>query len=224
MQLATRSVSRKQLDPKRIAAWSGVFLLHVWVLGMMLLPREAILPSLKINPVDIELSEPIELPPPPLPPPVIEVPPPPVTLQVMAPPPTIAPQAEPAPATTTTEIISSEPNELPVLTPSYVESGSGIVAGNGPGALLTLKRLSGRDPAYPRRELARGIEGDVVLRVLVNAKGQPETIEVLGGSGHRNFELAAIRAVKRWHFQPHTVDGVAQPAWARVPFVFRIGQ
>lgn len=224
MQLASRSVSRTHLDPKRVAAWSGVFLLHVWVLGMMLLPREAIVPALKTIPVAVELSDPIELPPPPLPPPVIDVPPPPINLQVIAPPPTIAPQAEPAPATTTTEIISSEPNVLPVLTPSYVDSGSGAAPGIGQGALLNLKRLSGRDPAYPRRELARGIEGEVLLRVLVNAKGQPETIEVLGGSGHRNFELAAIRAVKRWHFQPHTVDGVAQAAWARVPFVFRIGQ
>ena len=49
-----------------------------------------------------------------------------------------------------------------------------------------------------------------------------ETVEVIGGNGNRNLQMAAVRGVKRWRFKPYAVDGVTRPVWARVPVVFRI--
>lgn len=222
MQLTSRSDSHSRIDPKRVAAWSGVFLLHVGVLAMMLLPRESTLTRPRMLPVEVPIFDLTDPPPLPLPPPPIEIPPPPINLQRMITPPTVAPLPATQPITTTMERVSSEPDEWPPLTPSTVESGSGADPVAGTGLLLTLKRISGRDPAYPRRELARGIEGEVLLRVLVNPAGAAQTIEVIGGSGNRHLELAAIRAVKGWRFQPHSVNGAPQSAWAQVPFVFHL--
>jgi protein TonB len=222
MQAAIRSVSRQSIDPKRVAAWSGVLLLHVWVLGMMLLPREATLPfkkpELAIDPVI--MFDPVD--PPPLPPPTIDVPPPPITIHRIAPPPTVVPTPTDMPATTTVDVVLDTRTEEPRMAPGPVDVRPSGDSGSGEGVLLNLRVLVKQQPAYPRRELARGIEGEVVLRVLVNETGDPQTIEVIGGTRNRNFEASAIKAIKRWKFQPHTVDGVPRAAWARVPVSYTL--
>jgi len=223
MVYAVRQIPRWTIDGKRVLAFAGVLLLHLMVLGMVLLPREP-MPLSVAKPDDVFVPmEVVRLPePPPLPPPPITVPPPPVNLQVVAPPPTVVPQARSTPVTTTTEIVLDTSTETPVLPQGEFDSGSTSDPGLGQGVLLTLTVKSGPPPAYPRRELAKGIEGDVLLRVLVDPSGMPQTIEVIGGSRNRNFERAAINALKRWRFQPHTVDGAPRSAWASVPVTFRI--
>ena len=223
MVYAVRQIPRWTIDGKRVLAFAGVLLLHLLLLGLVLLPREPIsLTTAKPDDVYVpmEIVNPPE--PPPLPPPPIAMPPPPVNLQVAAPPPTVLPQPQSAPVTTTTEIVLNTPSELPVLPQGEFDSGASTDPGLGQGLLLTLKVKRGPPPAYPRRELAKGIEGDVLLRVLVDAAGLPQTIEVIGGTRNRNFERAAMNAIKRWRFQPHTVDGVPRSAWASVPVTFRM--
>lgn len=210
------------IDPKRVAAWAGVFILHLWVLAAMLLPREALLPTPRLSPPEVTVIVDPPRPPPLPPPPPLPVPPPPVTLQPFTPPPAALPTPAPAPATTSSEFVVDTPTEQTVLPQTGFDTGSTTDAGNAQPALLTLATKYAPPPAYPRRELARGIEGTVDLRVLVDANGLPTTIERIGGSGNRNLEMAAIRALKRWRFQPHTVNGAPQAAWARVPFVFHL--
>ncbi len=223
MVYAVRQNHRWTIDGKRVLAFAGVLLLHLILLGIVLLPREPMSLSVATPQPPVVSVEWVMTPePPPLPPPPIVMPPPPVNLQVATPPPSVMPQVRAAPVTTTTEIVLDAPSELPVLPPGEFDSGSTSDPGLGHGLLLTLKVKSGRPPAYPRRELAKGIEGDVVLRVLVDATGMPQTIEVIGGTRNRNFERAAINALKRWRFNPHTVDGVPRSAWARVPVTFRL--
>lgn len=223
MAYAVRQIPRWTIDGKRVLAFAGVLLLHLLLLGMVLLPREPMsLPTAKPEDlyVPMELVKPPE--PPPMPPPPIVMPPPPVNLQVVAPPPTVVPQPRSTPVTTTTEIVLDTQTETAVLPQGEFDSGSTTDPGLGQGVLLTLTVKSGPPPAYPRRELAKGIDGDVLLRVLVDASGTPQTIEVIGGTRNRNFERAAINALKRWRFKPHTVDGVPRSAWASVPVTFRI--
>lgn len=223
MVYAVRRIPRWTIDGKRVLAFAGVLLLHLLLLGMVLLPREP-MPLSTAKPDDVyvpmEIVDPPE--PPPLPPPPIAMPPPPVNLQVAAPPPMVLPQPRSTPVTTSTEIVLDTQTETPVLPQGEFDSGSTSDPGLGQGVLLTLTVKSGPPPAYPRRELAKGIEGDVLLRVLVDAAGLPQTIEVIGGTRNRNFERAAMNAIKRWRFQPHTVDGVPRSAWASVPVTFRM--
>lgn len=224
MVRAVRQIPRWTIDGRRVLALSGVLLLHIVLLGLVMLPREPLsfspaLPDDSWVPT-VDLVDPPK--PPPLPPPPIDLPPPPANALVVAPPPVVAPSAAPTQATTSTDVVVSTPSDRPVLPPGPSDAGSATDAGLGQGALLTLTTISGRPPAYPRRELAKGIEGDVVLRVLVDEFGVPQTIEVVGGTRNRNFEIAASNALKRWRFRPHTVDGVPRAAWARVPVTFRL--
>lgn len=218
---ATRAVRAAAIDPRRVVAISGVFLIHLVALAVLLLPRQPV-QFWRPAPVDIDVSFTTEAPPPPKPPEPIVVPPPPVQLMPVAPP--LAPTLSPLPTApaASTDIVVDAPGDRPVVAYTGVDVDAGGPALGTTGNLATLRKLSGPPPAYPRRELIGAIEGEVLLRVLVDAYGKAQTIEVIGGSGNRNFELAAIRALKRWRFQPHTVDGVPRSAWASVPVTFRL--
>lgn len=221
MVLTMSRVRGESLDPKRVFAIAGVLLIHIAVLAAMLLPRQ---PAELWKPVppEIEVSvRPSDPPPPPKPPEPVLLPPTPLPLVVVAPPQAPMPAPVPIAPVVNNTIVVDTPGE-PVVPNAIVDESAAGPAPGTPGNLLALKALRAPPPAYPRRELARGIEGEVVLRVLVGVDGLAHEIAVIGGSGNRNLELAAIRALKRWRFQPHQVDGRPMPAWARVPLRFTI--
>jgi protein TonB len=62
--------------------------------------------------------------------------------------------------------------------------------------------LNNPRPAYPPIARKMGLEGLVLLRVDVNAKGAPEKIVVAQTSGASLLDEAAIKAVQGWTFVP----------------------
>ncbi len=62
--------------------------------------------------------------------------------------------------------------------------------------------LNNPRPAYPQMARRLGIEGLVVLRVQVSAKGLPEQVVVAQTSGQTVLDEAALRAVQGWSFVP----------------------
>jgi protein TonB len=77
-------------------------------------------------------------------------------------------------------------------------------------------------PAYPRQAIARGIEGTVMLRVLIGPDGETIEIRIHRSSGAVLLDQAAVEAVRRWAFRPAVVGGRAVPAWVEVPVRFRL--
>lgn len=67
-------------------------------------------------------------------------------------------------------------------------------------------------PQYPRRALARGVEGYVDIQFDVTAYGATENIRVTAAEPAGVFDRAAIKAVGKWKYKPSIVDGVAQPS------------
>ena len=65
-----------------------------------------------------------------------------------------------------------------------------------------------------------GEQGKVMLRVLVNADGLPEQIEIKESSGFERLDKAAINAVQRWRFVPGKRGGVPEAMWNIVPVNF----
>ncbi|RVU40659.1 TonB family protein [Rheinheimera riviphila] len=65
------------------------------------------------------------------------------------------------------------------------------------------------NPKYPVNAAREGIEGWVQLRFSVDATGSVTDIEVIAAQPQRVFEQEAIRALKRWKYQPSTLDGAA---------------
>ncbi len=75
-------------------------------------------------------------------------------------------------------------------------------------------------PKYPRRARRMGWEGTTLLRVLINPKGETETIVVTRSSGFSTLDKAAVKAVKRWRFHPARSGSEAVESWVKIPIVF----
>lgn len=75
-------------------------------------------------------------------------------------------------------------------------------------------------PRYPSRALRRGEAGEVLLRVQVDARGVPSSVEVVSGSGSRDLDRAAINAARRWRFRPAMRDGQPMAGVVNVPITF----
>jgi len=69
--------------------------------------------------------------------------------------------------------------------------------------------LSAPPPEYPTAALRAGATGEVVLRIDVDAQGRPTDVTVVSSSRNRELDRAALRAVRRWRFEPAMRDGVA---------------
>ncbi|MGI2862360.1 energy transducer TonB [Vibrio alginolyticus] len=65
------------------------------------------------------------------------------------------------------------------------------------------------DPRYPSKALKRRVEGYVIMRFTIDATGRPKDIEVIEAEPERMFEREAIRALKKWKYQPKVEDGVS---------------
>ena len=65
------------------------------------------------------------------------------------------------------------------------------------------------DPDYPPRARQRGIEGYVDLEFTIGPTGAVENPRVIGANPTGVFDEAALRAVRRWRYNPKLEDDVA---------------
>jgi protein TonB len=75
-------------------------------------------------------------------------------------------------------------------------------------------------PEYPGDARAAGLEGDVFLKIVINADGTVGDIEVK--KGEEPFVSAAIAAVKTWKYSPAQVDGQPVTAYRVIKVPFRL--
>lgn len=77
-------------------------------------------------------------------------------------------------------------------------------------------------PEYPEEARLQGWHGRVVLAVTVAPDGAVTDLRVQSSSGHALLDEAAMRAVRRWRFEPGRRGGVPVTAAAVVPVRFRL--
>jgi periplasmic protein TonB len=82
--------------------------------------------------------------------------------------------------------------------------------------------LNNPPPAYPALSRRMGEEGRVVLRVLVNASGTADEVQILDSSGHVRLDEAARNTVRRWKFAPARRGERSIAAWVLIPISFRL--
>lgn len=75
-------------------------------------------------------------------------------------------------------------------------------------------------PEFPVAARDQGQEGEVVLRVAVRTDGSVGAIEVL--KGERTFTEPTVAAVRRWQFQPATLEGKPLAVFKIVKVPFRL--
>ena len=77
-------------------------------------------------------------------------------------------------------------------------------------------------PTYPASAKRLGVEGTTLLRVQVLENGRVGGLEVEHSAGHRDLDQAAIDAVRRWRFDPARRGEEAVAMWVRLPVEFRL--
>lgn len=77
-------------------------------------------------------------------------------------------------------------------------------------------------PAYPGLARKRGLEGKVVLHVLVNKEGRVDDLEIEVSSGFTLLDRAAEKAVRKWLFEPARKGAEKVTMWVRVPVSFKL--
>ncbi len=90
------------------------------------------------------------------------------------------------------------------------------------GSLQELKATSRVEPVYPAASRRAGEEGSVILRIFVDPTGRPQQVLVDRSSGHSRLDDAAMKAVKRWRFQPASSGSGPLGSWSRVTITFRL--
>lgn len=75
---------------------------------------------------------------------------------------------------------------------------------------------------YPDRARELGLEGHVMLSMLVNQFGVVEKIKLLTATPEGAFENAALEAARGWRFRPGSFKGKTVKAWVKQKIVFSL--
>jgi protein TonB len=211
------------IDLSRILALSAAIGLHLLAMLLLLIPLSHVAPPqapAKAQPV---WQQPI----------VVPITPPP-------PQPTVQPQKRPitqprvptaAPVPTPVQAALADASPMPVqdaiADPAAVAAEPSVppTPVSMPVAGMQLQYLRAPAPPYPRDALRDGLQGSVLLRVLVGVDGQPLEVSIARSSGHRILDQAAREQVlKRWKFHAALQQGMPVQAYGLVPVNFSLGR
>lgn len=107
----------------------------------------------------------------------------------------------------TEELPPPPPEEEEPIVPFYALSDKPV----------EIKRVN---PVYPELAKKAGIEGTVVVKVLVNTKGDVEQVEIL--KSHPLLDDAAMEAARQFKFKPGKQRDKFVKVWVSIPFNFKL--
>lgn len=232
-----------RIPPPRLSpgVLTAVVLAHLGVLAALLvLPKtppsfvppgplyvQLIEPTAVIAPADAPVRPPPLAPVIPAPPAVatpLALPPPDTKIARTAPPPvrpdSSRPEPQPAP-------VAAPPAALPAPGPAAAASEAPPSAPAAPTLPVTQPRfnadyLDNPKPPYPGLSRRMGEEGEVQLRVHVDANGTAQQVEIYRSSGFPRLDQTALDTVRQWRFVPARQGEQTVPAWIIVPIRFSL--
>lgn len=105
------------------------------------------------------------------------------------------------------------------------EKGEGFGGGgSGEGLAPMARPLGGYQvkPRYPESARRQGAQGMTLLRVRVLENGRVGEVLVEKSAGHRDLDLSAADAVKKWLFEPARRGKEPVPVWVLLPVKFEL--
>jgi protein TonB len=222
------------MKPEAAAAFVAALLVHAILLFGMRVdsPAHPLAMNDEAGPVDISL---IEAPPapaaaPPAPPKPAPAPAPQPTPDLSPPPPLpqqeTIPEATPAPKPPKPAPPPIEARRsIPHTAPGYAAAASHGTPGRASsgGALQSGPRyLSNPRPDYPEQARQLHEQGVVILSVEVSADGRAADVSVGHSSGFPQLDQSALRAVRRWLFEPARAAGMPVSSHVEVPVHFSL--
>ncbi len=95
-----------------------------------------------------------------------------------------------------------------VDTSMELEKATSLGTGGSDRDVVPLVRV---DPEYPPRARQKGIEGWVEIEFTISPVGTVQDAVVIGSQPNFVFDRAALRAVRKWRYNPKMESGVAVP-------------
>ena len=181
-------------------------------------------PPPKIDPPPAPPPPPPPPPKPQAPPPVAPAPPPPVATPSPTPPAQVPPvEVADAPSTAPKQAITAVANSNPQPAPATAAAPA-APARAAPQARTPASVSAAQcdKPDYPTASRRMDEEGTVSLRFLVGVDGKVIQSEIEKSSGFKRLDEAARAGLSKCRFQPATVDGRPEQAWASMKYTWRL--
>lgn len=207
-----------RIEPVRILGIAGAIALNAAALMLLMVPVSA---PMQIAPPDKETifitDPPKPKPPEPEPVPIVK----PQTIRATAP--TLSNPPKPQPVPDQDVIVPDGTEYVPPTHADPMPDLGPTLPNPDPLPSTRLEYASAPAPTYPREALLNGIQGTVVLKVLVDVDGKPLSVEIERSSGNRRLDDAARRQVlRKWMFRPAIRDGQAVQVYGIVPVNFSL--
>jgi periplasmic protein TonB len=108
--------------------------------------------------------------------------------------------------------------------PLYIAASAAVSAARAeaPRLISSVEYIREPVPRYPPQSRRLKEQGLVVLRVLIDEKGQACDIEIESSSGHVRLDHAAKAAVAQAMFRPYVEDGAPRRALVLIPIEFSL--
>jgi protein TonB len=213
--LPLNSETRPELP--RILAMAAVIALHALAFLLLLVP-------LANGPLDLEMPKeprwtvPKEIPKPPIPPVVVPVVPQQPATRPANSRPTVRHQVVDKPSIVNEGTLPATP-DYPLT--DTIPDNTGPVDTTPMQMGTQLESISASPPRYPRDAARAGVEGRVLLRILVGTDGKPLEVTIDRSSGNRSLDREARdHVLKSWRFKPAMRDGYPVQAYGLVPIDF----
>ena len=101
--------------------------------------------------------------------------------------------------------------EIVPIVDTGMELEKATALGAGGGSDRDVVPLVRVDPEYPPRAKQQGIEGWVEIEFTISPVGTIQDAVVIASNPSYVFDRAALRAVRKWRYNPKVVNGVAVP-------------
>jgi periplasmic protein TonB len=118
-----------------------------------------------------------------------------------------------------------EPSERAITIP--VRAAVAVIASedrSAPKLISTVEYLREPVPRYPPQSRKLREQGLVMLKVLIDERGNACEIEIESSSGHARLDHAAREAVSRAAFRPYVEDGSPRRALVLIPIEFSLNR
>jgi len=125
----------------------------------------------------------------------------------------VAPVAVSEPAPVPAEVVSAPPQKA--APPLMVADVTGLDN-------TEFVPLYNPKPAYPALARAAGIEGEVVVELIIDKDGTVRQFSILSTRGHQQFALETSKVIRHWRFPPPRLEGEPVKVKYEYTVVFRL--
>ena len=110
-----------------------------------------------------------------------------------------------------------EQRDAVIVNPPAPPAGTPVRIG---GSVEAPRKIRHVDPRYPASARAAGVQGRVILEVIVNEQGDVASVRVLRSIP--DLDDAAVEAVSAWRYTPTSLNGVVMPVIMTVTVDFAL--